>query len=117
MDFALSINGLDADMTWEPAADISNNVWLSLMVPVGSFFARPSFGSKLHLLRREKSLPRVARLAEQYVLEALQWIMDLGRATSVTAAAELAPGRINLAVAVVQADGRELTYELFVEVI
>lgn len=116
MDFALSICGAEADLTWVPATDISNNVWLSIMVPQGSFFARPGFGSRLHELAREKNTERARSLAVQYAKEALQWLIDLGRATLVEAEAERSDRGVNLAVTVTQADGQIVSYTTFVEV-
>lgn len=116
MDFALEISGAEADLTWVPSADIGNNVWLSLMVPLGGFFARPGFGSRLHELAREKNTERARALAVQYAREALQWLVDLGRATAVDVAAERAESGVNLLVEVTQADGQMVSYTQFVEI-
>ena len=117
MDFSITRDGADADMSFTPTDNLDTAVFLSIEVTRGSFFAAPSLGSRFHLLRREKNLSRVIDQAEAYAVEALQWLVDLGRATSVTATAALVSGRLKLAVAVVQANGRELSYETFVEVI
>ncbi len=45
-------------------------------------------GSKLWLLSREKHLPSVARRAETYAAEALQWLIDDGIAGAVKVTAE-----------------------------
>ncbi|PWG62868.1 phage GP46 family protein [Spiribacter halobius] len=45
-------------------------------------------GSRLWLLAREKELPAVARQAEAYAREALQWLVDDGIAESVEVTAE-----------------------------
>lgn len=116
MDFAIQTDGATADLAWESATNISNNVWLSLMVEKGSFFARPGFGSRLRELSREKNTGRARALAAQYAKEALQWLIDLGRATHIEAVAEHAERGVNLEVAVTQADGQMVTYNTFVEV-
>ena len=54
-------------------------------------------GSRLHLLHREKDLARVGLLAEQYAREALQPIVDDGRATRLSvSAAQPHDGRVLL---------------------
>jgi len=117
MDFAIEITGIEADMTWDKATDITNNVYLSIMVRKGSWFFNPDFGSRLHELTRSKNTDRTARLAEKYAEEALQWLLDLGRATDVSATATRETERIALLVSVTQADGRQISYETFVEVV
>ncbi len=85
MDFALTIDdqsGLAA-MTFEKATTIMNNIYLSLTVERGSFFADPSFGSRLYLLRRAKNTETTARLAVDYCREALQWLLDTKKAIAV----------------------------------
>ncbi|WP_230478834.1 phage GP46 family protein, partial [Kingella kingae] len=44
-------------------------------------------GSLLHLLQREKDLERIAQFGEQYAREALQPIVDSGRASRVAVVA------------------------------
>ncbi len=119
MDFKLTTDGLTADMTWDKADSILNNLWLSLAVEQGTFFARPSFG--MRSLRGEKLTARTVELARQYAVEAVQWVIDIGRATDINIQAEAdkssATGRIELLVAATQADGRQVSFEKFVEVV
>lgn len=100
---------------------IANNVYLSLMVPQGSWFHNPRFGSRLHLLRRAKNTPRTALLAREYALEALRWLLDTGRASAVEVTVQVDrlrdPHRLGLLVEAVQADGRQLSFTLFHEVV
>jgi phage gp46-like protein len=49
-------------MTFDPAGDIMNNVYLSLVVKRGSWFQNPEFGSRLHLLQRAKNTQKTAAL-------------------------------------------------------
>lgn len=49
-------------------------------------------GSRLWLLERARNLPEVLRLAEGYIKEALQWLLDDGVASSVTAVCSAARG-------------------------
>lgn len=103
------------------AETIFNNVYLSLMLQKGSFFAAPEFGSRLHLLHRAKNTARTEMLAREYCREALQWLLDTGRATAVAVFAERDRTQnlnlLKLLVEVTQADGRELTFQTFVEVV
>ena len=49
--------------------------------------ATDRIGSRLWLLSREKQLPEVLARAKHYAEEALQWLLDDGRATDVAVAA------------------------------
>jgi phage gp46-like protein len=115
-DFALAIDGTNADLTWDDADSLANNVWLSLMVKKGSFFARPSFGSLLWSMQPGKLTPDKPALAEQYAKDALQWLLDLDRVTSVVTASQQVARGVNLAVSITQANGPTITYALFVPV-
>ncbi len=123
MDFALIIDdsgmaALDVD---QQAGSIINNIYLSLTVKRGSFFANPEFGSRLHLLKRAKNTVRTEMLARDYCLEALQWLLDNGRATSIEVFTErdraVDLNRLKLLVEATQADGRVVSFEKFVEVV
>jgi phage gp46-like protein len=108
-------------MTFDPAGDIMNNVYLSLVVKRGSWFQNPDFGSRLHLLQRAKNTEKTAALAEEYCREALQWLIDTGRATKVDVHTERDRSqdlhRLKLLVEVTQADGRTVSFDRFVEVV
>ena len=85
MDYAIAIDATNGhgQMTFVKSSTIMNNIYLSLMLRRGSYFADPAFGSRLHLLKRAKDTARTARLAMDYCKEALQWMLDTGRAASV----------------------------------
>ncbi len=108
-------------MTFDPAGDIMNNVYLSLVVKRGSWFQNPDFGSRLHLLQRAKNTEKTAALAEEYCREALQWLLDVGRATKIDVRTERDRSqdlhRLKLLVEVTQADGRTVSFDRFVEVV
>lgn len=123
MDFALEINnrtGLAA-MTFDKAETIMNNIYLSLTVERGSFFADPTFGSRLHLLKRAKNTDTTKRLAVDYCYEALQWLLDTQKATNVNVYAERDRlqniNRLNLLIEVTQMSGDIVDYSTFVEVV
>lgn len=121
-DFAIIIDeNANGKMTFDPSGDIMNNIYLSLAIRRGSWFQNPQFGSRLHLLHREKNTEKTAALAEEYCKEALQWLIDCGRATKVNVYSERDRtqnlDRLKILVEVTQADGRQVTYTHFVEVV
>lgn len=93
----------------QSAQGIENEVYVRLVTPLGSYWADPALGSRLHELRRQKDLPRMAVLAKQYAEQALQPILDARRARRINVAASLARrGRLRLNIAAVDASGRSL---------
>jgi phage gp46-like protein len=123
MDFAIEIENGSAigSMTLNASSSIMNNVYLSLMVKRGSFFQNLDFGSRLHLLHRAKNTERTAILAKEYCKEALQWLLDTGRATAIDVYTErdrrIDLCRLKLQVAVTQADGKKVDFITYVEVV
>jgi phage gp46-like protein len=121
MDFKIYTEDAIGKMTFEKADNILNNVFLSLMVEKGSFFQNPDFGSRLHLLKRAKNTEKTAALAEEYCKEALQWLIDTGRAKKIDVYSERERlqdlNRLKLLVEVTQSDGRQVRFETFVEVV
>lgn len=70
-------------------------------------------GSRLWLLERARNLPEVMRLAQEYALEALQWLVDDGVAKKVEASASAIGGCdkvLALHVQVTKPDGRQLKW-------
>jgi phage gp46-like protein len=122
MDFALTIDDqANAHMTFNETTSLMNNIYLSLQVWRGSFFAGPLFGSRLHLLKRAKNTDQTAQRAAGYAKEALQWMIDEGRAKSVevfTRRNASANGRMDLLIEVTPANGAPpVRYWTFIEVI
>jgi phage gp46-like protein len=120
-DFA--ITGIDArgigEMTFDPSTDISNNVYLSLTIPKGSWFFNPLFG--LRRRGRMKNTERTASLIAEDARSALQWLLDSGRASKIEVSTErdpLAdPYRLKLLVEVMQKDGNSVSFAIFKEVV
>lgn len=103
------LNPTTGDYTGTATDTLANAVYIRLMTPLGSWWAVPSLGSKLHLLAREKDLSRVYTLARQYAAEALQPLVDDGRATSIDVATEAGDnGWLILLIDVTAPTGREL---------
>lgn len=120
MDFQITTeNGL-GEMTFTKADSVLNNIYLSLEVEKGSFFQNPEFGSRLNILKREKLTDRTISLAKEYVKESLQWLLDIGRVTQIETEAERNTNdrnRLDIMVRVTQADGREISFDTFFEVV
>lgn len=125
MDFRLekdNTTGLAA-MTFEEATDgnLSNNIYLSLMVKKGSFFQNPDFGSRLYLLQRSKNTPRTEALAVEYCKEALQWLIDVGRVTKFDFYTQRDKienlYRLKILIVATKADGEQVSFTTFVEVV
>jgi phage gp46-like protein len=124
LDFAITIENQTGlgQMTFEKATTIMNNIYLSLMVKRGSFFADTSFGSRLHLLQRAKNTDTTMRLAVDYCKEALQWMIDTGKASAVNVYAQRDRPqdlyRLKLLVEVTPYSGAEpVAFTTFIEVI
>lgn len=126
MDFAITISPSSApgsvpigEMTFDAVGDIGNNIYLSLAVEKGSFFHRPEFG--LRRRGRLKNTEATAALIRQDYLDALRWLVDVGRAKSVEVFVERDRtqdlNRLKILVEAVQADGRTVTFTTFREVV
>ena len=88
---------------------IENEVYIRLITPLGSYWADPKLGSRLHLLKREKDVYRVQVLARQYAEQALQAIVDANRAVSISVTTEhLQAGWLKLLIEAVDAHGRNI---------
>lgn len=112
-DYTLTSGALTPD----PARGLANAVYLRLMTPLGSYWADAELGSRLHELQRMKDLPRMGALAKAYAEQALQPLLDDGRAQAVEAETEqLHDGWLRLAVRVTDAGGREHLFNHHVRV-
>jgi len=120
MDFQLIYDSQSGaiDQTFEQAGDLINNIILTLSIKKGSWWFDPSFG--LIHRPRLKNTPATARLLQQDMEQALQWIIDAGRATSITIATQRDENnrhRLNFLITAIQPDGRSVTYTTFKEVV
>lgn len=105
------LSPLTSDYTASTTDTLANAVYLRLMTPLGSWFADPLLGSRLHELQRNKDLERVRRLAVEYSQAALQPLVDNGRAESVSVSAYRdVPGRLDLLIEVVDPTGRAVRW-------
>jgi phage gp46-like protein len=120
MDF--NITGIDnlgvGQMTFEPSTDICNNIYLSLSIERGAWFLNTDFG--LRRRQRMKNTEQNAALLREDIKDALQWLLDTGKATKITVQSELDAEdiyRLNMAIEVTQADGRIVPFKYFTEVV
>jgi phage gp46-like protein len=105
------------DLQRAPGAGLANRVYIRLMLPLGKWWAAPQIGSRLHELAREKDVTRVAVLAKQYAVQALQPLLDDGSAASVDVQVERpGNGRLSLNVTVRDAIGRRIYFNFPVKV-
>ncbi|HEM7399205.1 TPA: phage GP46 family protein [Citrobacter farmeri] len=111
------IDPTTGDYAGENTDTLANAVYLRLMTPLGSWWADPSLGSLLHTLQREKDVSRVRKLVIQYSEQALQPIIDDGRAQSIEVMAErYQPGWLLLLITVTSAGGTPQTWKYPVKV-
>jgi phage gp46-like protein len=78
------LNPQTGDYIGTRTQSLENAVYLRLMTPLGSYWADPTLGSRLHELTREKDLSRIYVLARQYTEQALQPLLDDDRARSIS---------------------------------
>lgn len=126
MDFSLDIQadgtrGITADLSFDKETSIFNNIFFSLMIDKGSFFHDPKFGSRLYLLQRSKNIMGTERLAKDYCAEALQWMIDCGKAVSfeiITQVEKLtASDRLKIHVLARPSNGGEVEFFTFKEIV
>ncbi|NTZ40654.1 hypothetical protein EXW94_23865 [Enterobacter sp. JMULE2] len=79
-----TLSPLTGDYETGRTRTLQNAVYLRLKTPLASYWADTKMGSRLHELKREKDLPRVHMLAKQYAQQALQPLLDDGRAQAIT---------------------------------
>lgn len=111
------VYGSDGTLARDPARGLANAIYLRLMTPLGSWWADPTLGSRLHELQREKDVPRVVLLARQYCEQALKPLLDDNRARRVQVEAQRTnASRMVLLVQVTDAGGRDFVFEYPVKV-
>lgn len=107
----MGLDPLTGDYSGQVIEDLGNAVYLRLQTPLGSWWADPTLGSRLHELQRQKDVPRIRVLAVQYAEQALQPLLDDGRATSIVVEAQQPhDGRCLLQISVVDATGNRRVF-------
>jgi len=118
IDYKLNDAGAFMEMSYGWEDTILNNIALSITTKKGDWFHKPAFGSRLHTIK--KNTAGAVELVKEYVKEATQWIIDIGRATEINIIAEREPNnlhRINFRVTAKQANGLIVPFNDFIEVI
>ncbi|KGQ36070.1 hypothetical protein JP34_00860 [Gallibacterium anatis] len=112
------ISPLTGDYTLSQTDTLQNAVYIRLTTPLGSWWADGRVGSLLHLIQREKDKERVGLLAQQYAEEALQPLLDDGRAKSITVDYQQPHnGTLQLFISVIDARGKTFEFKHPVKVI
>ncbi|NVM78911.1 phage gp46-like protein [Duganella sp. SG902] len=113
---------VDGAPSRDPMAGLANAAYFRLMTPLGSYWADPTLGSRLHELERQKDLGRYSVLAKQYAQAALKPLMDDGRASSIDVSVAhekdgTGGGRIYLGIVLTAVSGEQTTFRLPLKVI
>jgi phage gp46-like protein len=116
MDFQITCDSGNPSgaLTFLKNETIATDVFLSIFVKKGSFFQRPDFGSNLFKINKVSA--QTINLATQYIQQALQWLINVGKATAVNVLVEkdlTALGQMDILVTVTQANGIPIVYQIF----
>lgn len=104
--------------TGQSINNLQNAVYLRLMTPRGSYWADVNLGSLLYTLEREKDVQRVSLLAKQYAEQALQPLINDGRAVDIqVTTVQPHNGRLHLHIEVTQQAGEKFTFNCPIKVI
>ena len=118
-DFAIDPAKRDtvvAGVTPVMTTDLRNNIYLSLAIERGSWFAVPTFGARWKSLSK-KITAETPKRAVEICQAALKWIADSKRATKIDVTAEVNRELHRLHIHVTCWQGKTaLTYDHFVEV-
>ena len=105
------LDPLTGDYVDQRTQTLANAVYLRLFTRRGSWWADRELGSRLHELQRMKDVDRVYLLARQYTEQALQPILDDGRALSIhVSATRDQPGWCRLDIEIEDLSGRTQTF-------
>jgi phage gp46-like protein len=120
MDFQVYLDqeNPSGNMTFYKNEDIRTDIYMSLNTIYGNFFQNPRFGSKLSTIR--KITVENINLARQYVEQAVAWLLNVGRATSINVIVEQDLSdfnRLDIKVTATQPDGLIITYQQFKRVV
>jgi len=110
---------LTADGQFDLTEEIDTAVFLCLVPEEGSWWGDPTLGSKLHLLKRAKRLDRVRDDAHDWAKKALQILITLGMAESVSVQSQWYsenPDWLHLIIDVYARQAEPRRYEYFVKV-
>lgn len=105
------------EMSWETSEDISTNIYWSLWIRKGDLYNAPDFG--LDMTGLDKMTTNVVKIFKIRIEKALSWLVDIGKAVSISVLVErdlTNINKINYRVDAVQADGIPIVVNNFVSV-
>ncbi len=114
MDFQIQYSPAYSNgyMTWNKNTDLSTDICNSLNIKQGSFFQNLNFGSQLYTIQTVTQANTL--LVSQYATAALNWLVQAGVATSITANCTIDTTnryRYDLTINVTQANGITIQYQ------
>jgi phage gp46-like protein len=109
------------DLQRDPGDGLANAIYLRIVTPIGTWWADPTVGSRLHELQRAKATSDVLQAAQLGARQALAPMIDDGRLASVDVDTEIrnmadASRAVALRVTAVAANGRVITFNHHVQV-
>lgn len=115
MDFRVDSTNSIPCLTFEKNTDLRTDIYFSLAVKKGGWFADLNFGSELFRVRKVTDGNML--LAHQYVLQALDWLKQTGRAVETSCVAgKSGTDSMSLDITVVQANSVSLFYKAYLDV-
>lgn len=116
-DYVSDTGARSGELARDPAHGLVNAAYLRLTIPLGSWHGDTTVGSKLHLLEREKDVPRVFMLAKQYAESALRPMLDDGRLSSVAVRTDHPQnGWMALGIELTDATGKQHSFKVPIKV-
>ena len=104
--------------TNQTTRSLHNAAYVRLVTPLGSWWADLTLGSRLHELQRQKDIPRVYKLAQQYAEQALQPLLDDGRADKIVVeVASVQKGWLHLGISIWDAGNEKIYFKHPVKVL
>lgn len=100
--------------TWETSKGILNNVFLSVKIKRGSWFKEPDYGLEIRDIKRKTESNR--NLLQQRYEEALNWMYDARRASSINVEVTDRNDGYNVVVDAIGIDGIPMQFTDFVQV-
>lgn len=117
MGYKITMNQGVPEMSFDADETIATDLLLSALVPLGGFFLDSAFG----LRELPKSITEQnSGLVKDYFEESAKWLVDSGKAKSVSALVEKdlqEPSRLNVKETALQANEEPVTFETFVPVV
>lgn len=114
MDFQINLDrgNSTGSMTFNKNTDIRSNIYFSLFINQGDWFYDPNFGTKLKTIR--KVTDSSILLARQYTEQALNWLINTGKASAINVICERDLtnfNQINMKITVQQPNSVTLFYQ------